>query len=662
MTAEAARVQDDGLGRMLSGATAIVAVGTGLLFLYSAQFGLFQTMVQRGLMIGSMLLLIYLHWARERGPMLLRLLLILLGLVGVAATAFLAVWRDTIALRPTGPEPFELVVGGVLVLLVLDAGRRAMGWPLPIIAVVVVGYAMAGKYIPGIFHHRGVPIEYLIQYLSMETEGLWGVPIAVASTYIVLFVILGAVLRASGAGQFMIDFAYALLGGFRGGPAKMGVVASAMFGTVSGSTVANVVGTGTFTIPMMKRVGYRPEFAGAVEAVASCGGQLVPPVMGAAAFIMAEILGIPYTDVIVAALLPALLFYFSIFLSVDLEAARLGFRGLPRRELPPLVPLLKRAYLLAPLLVLILLMVIMGWTPLKAGFWSIALALGLAFLDPAVRRRPQVLLRSIGEGVEDMAGVAAACACAGLIIGALSVTGLTLKLSGALIAVSGGNVYVLLVLTMLTSLVLGMGLPTVACYILLVILVAPALIDLGINPLAAHLFVFYFGIISGITPPVAMAAFASAVIAGAGQMRTGFVALRIGLSAFILPYMFVTGPELLLQGKPGEIVLAVITASIGIWALTAAAIGQGFGPLAIWERGLLLAGAVAFISPEAVTDLIALAFLVPVAVHRVVRLRREGRPTSVSPARSPRNAPSANDAEHNKHDWRESINMKEGTS
>lgn len=626
-----AREATDPLSRTTGFASVAIALGTAAFVLYSAQFGLFSSMVQRGVVLAAVLALAYLKIGRDGSRSLAaRLAGVGAAAVSVAVVLFIAFHRNAIALRPTGPDGIELAAGLLLVLIVLDVTRREMGWALPLISAAFIGYAVVGRYMPGIFHHRGVPPEYLVQYLSMEVEGLWGTPMAVAATFIAMFLILGAVLNASGAGQFMIDMAYSVLGRFRGGPAKMGVVASGLFGSVSGSTVANVVATGTFTIPLMQRTGYGSRFAAAVEAAASCGGQLVPPVMGAAAFVMAEVLGVPYAQIAAAALLPALLFYLSLYFTVDLEAARLGLKGLPRAELPAALPLLlRRGYVLLPLFALIWLLIGAGWSPMPAAFWAIVLASGLAFVDPDVRREPIRLLRAFAEGIDGLVSVAVACACSGLVIGALVVTGLTVKLSTLLVAVAGESAIALLVLTMVASIVLGMGLPTVACYILLAVLVAPGLVRLGVEPIGAHLFVLYFGIISGITPPVAMAAFAAAAIAKTDQMRTGFTALRIGLSAFILPFMFVMGPALLLIGSPLQIAAAICSASLGIWSLTAAIVGFLRGPLALWQRGLLLAAALLLIFQDLTTDLFG-ALAIAAALGPRLLLRRHRRTTPIA--------------------------------
>jgi TRAP transporter 4TM/12TM fusion protein len=614
-----------------TGAITVVGIATSLIYLYSAEFGLFPTSVQRGILLAAAFFIFFAKTAQA--PSMAswnRAVHLLLAVAGVAVSLFFAFTHDEIALRPTGPNTIETSLGLLLIILVLDWTRREMGWGLPLLSLVFVAHAYLGPYLPGFISHRGLDAEYLIQYLAFEEEGIWGISLGVCATVIVVFVIFGAVLKATGVGEFLVDLSYAAFGRFRGGPAKMAVIGSALFGTVSGSAVANVVGTGTFTIPLMKRVGYRPEFAGAVEATASTGGQIMPPVMGAAAFIMAQVLGVPYSDVMIAALLPAILYYMSIFFAVDLEAARTGLKGLPRAQLPKFTTLLlERGYLLFPIAILIFLLVGLDWSPMKAAFWAILAAIAVGFVNPENRRDPWRLVRSLSEGMNDMTAVTASCACSGIFIGALTMTGLTLKMSAVLVDWSGGSLIILLVLTMLASLVLGMGLPTVACYIMLAILVAPALVTMGADPMAAHMFVFYFGIISAITPPVAMAAFAGAAIAGADQMRTGYVAMRIGLSAFILPFMFVMAPALMLKGPVEEILVAAVTAALGIWALTAGLIGYGLARLNLVERCMLFGASLALIFPGALTDALGLGVVAMIMGRQLwARRTQEGQSAS----------------------------------
>jgi TRAP transporter 4TM/12TM fusion protein len=531
----------------------------------------------------------------------------------------------------------DLVLGSMAVILLLEATRRAIGAVMPGIAVVFLLYAYFGQYAPEVFAHRGYDIDRIVSQMYLTTEGIYGLVLGVSATFIYLFVLFGAFLKASGGGQLFIDLAYGLFGRVRGGPAKVAVVASGLFGTVSGSAAANVVGTGTFTIPLMKSIGYRPQFAGAVEAVASSGGQLMPPVMGAAAFIMAEILQISYFKICLHAVLPALLYYFCCFIMVDLEAAKTGLRGVPAAELPKVWSILKdKGLLLLPLPVLIYYLAVMQSTPMKAAFFAIVTTFALIAFQNILTLRPEgktgpsvldrisragdALIRQTSEAMYEGATgsliVATACATAGIIIGVTNLTGLGMKLSVILVDLSHGNLAALLVLTMIASLILGMGLPTTACYIILAVLSAPALVKMGVIPIAAHLFVFYFGIISAITPPVAGAAYAAAPIAKTGPMGIGFTACRLGIAAFILPYMWVYGPALLLIGDPLTVTWAAITSTIGIAGCAMGIQGFVFRPASTLERIALLVGALLLIKPGWVTDIIGLGLLVPVLLHQ----------------------------------------------
>jgi len=505
------------------------------------------------------------------------------------------------------PGFLDLIFGAVTIFLVIESTRRIMGWALPIVALVFLLYGLVGHLLPGILAFPKIPVARIIAVNYIATDGIFGTPLGVSATFVFLFVLFGSFLQKVGGGEFFIDLAYSLFGRFRGGPAKIAVVASACFGTISGSGIANVAGTGQFTIPLMKRTGYQPAFAGAVEASASIGGQLMPPVMGAAAFIMAEILGIPYISICVAALLPAILYFLAIFIMVDFEAAKTGLKGLTKENLPNPRKILREAwYLFLPIAILIYLLIIQI-SPMKAAFWSIIFMVGIEIIQQLIKKK-RVDFQRIWEGLEagalGMLIVATACACAGIVIGIVNVTGFGLKFSDFIIDLSHGSLPILLILTMLSSLVLGMGLPTVACYIILAIISAPALVEMGVMPLAAHLFIFYFGIIAAITPPVALAAYVGAGIAGANPMKTGFIACRLGLAAFLLPYMFIYGSAILMKGNPQDIILAAVSGTVGIWALAAGLQGYFWQCLAIWQRIILLIAAVLLIKPGLTTDLI----------------------------------------------------------
>lgn len=623
--------------RKLSGPAALlvasISIAFALFHLYTAQFGMLMTMQQRIVHVTFALVLAFLlqpfgrRSSRTRVPLYDAALVLLV----VVSGAYIFLQAPTLELRMGTVYTSDIVFGAITLLLVLEAARRLIGWPLPIIVVILLAYAYFGYLIPPPFGHRGFDIERTVSFMYLTLEGIYGMPIGVSSTFVVLFVIFGAFLQESGGGEFFTKLAFAGFGRSRGGPAKVAIVASGLFGTISGSAVANVVSTGAFTIPMMKKVGYRPHFAGAVEAVSSTGGQLMPPVMGAAAFVMAEVLGMPYAQLIVAAALPAVLYYLAIFAAVHLEAVRLGLVGLPRDQLPRVRAVMKESWPLAiPPMLLIYLLVVLMWSPMKAAFWTIVAMVAVSMLKKETRMSPRTLARALEKGGQGILDVAAASASAGVVMGVITLSGLGLKFATILVDLSGGNLLALLVLTMVASLVLGMALPTVACYIILAVLVGPALTRMGVEPLVAHMFIFYFGIISVITPPVALAAYVGAGLAGADPMRTGFTATRLGIAAFILPYMFVYGPALLLRGTPEEVAVATATATVGIIALAGGLQGHLLQPLNKLERLLMVGGALALIKPGLTTDAIGLLIVGAVVARQIVMSRAaQARPTNI---------------------------------
>jgi TRAP transporter 4TM/12TM fusion protein len=522
----------------------------------------------------------------------------------------------------------DLLVGTLIILLVFEGTRRMSGWTLPIIAGIFLLYDFFGEYIPGAAGHGGQDFSRIVGTISLFSEGIFGMPLGVISTFVVMFIIFGAFLLESGTGQFFIDLAFAFFGRIRGGPAKVAVVASGLFGTISGSVIANIVGTGTFTIPLMKRSGYRPIYAASVEAVASSGGQLMPPVMGASAFIIAEILGIPYIKVCLAALVPAIIYYVAVFIAVDLEAARWGLKGLPAKELPNIRQLLKeKGHLSVPILVLIYFLAFAWVSPQRAAFWAIVSTVGVSYLRKSTRMSLKSILGAMEKGARGILEIAVVCAIAGVVIGSFTLTGLGLKLSTILIDIAGGNLILLLFLSMVASLILGMGLPTVACYLILAVLVAPAMIKMGVLPLAAHLFVFYFGIIAAITPPVALGAYVAAGIAGSPPFRTGWVSCRLALVAFILPYMFVYEPNLILRGEisPAGAIQACITGIIGSAALASALQGYVFRPLRMVFRLMLGAAAFCLIKPGTITDIVGGLLVAFILIVEFTAWRRVGQ-------------------------------------
>lgn len=539
-----------------------------------------------------------------------------LAILGALTCVYVIVFYDDFIFRiDNDPTTWDLIVGAIAVILVIEIARRTSGLAMPIVAAVFLAYAFLGPYMPQVLKHRGYDLERVVSHLFSE-QGIFNIPIGISARYVFLFILFGSFLEFGGAGKFLIDLATALFGGTRGGPAKAEVVSSAFFGTISGSAVANVIGTGTFTIPMMKSIGYRSPFAAAVECVSSTGGQIMPPVMGAGAFVLAELVGVSYLDVCKAAAIPAVLYFLSIFVMIDLEAAKTGLKGLPRAQLPLLGPLLRKDFLfLVPFVALIFFLVGLRTTPTMAAFWATIVTFVATFLRKETRLGFWRLMDTLADGAVKATQVAAVCACAGIIIGIVALTGVGLKISTILIDLGGVSILLSLLLAMGISLILGMGLPTTAAYIVCAAVVVPSLIKLGLPPMAAHLFVFYFACISAITPPVAVAAYVAAGIAQANPVTVGFTACRIGLAAFIVPYMFVFGPPLLLEGTLGTVIWASVTATIGVIALAAGVERWFIGRPASWlQTALLLVAALLLIKPGLTTDLVGFGLLALVAI------------------------------------------------
>ena len=444
---------------------------------------------------------------------------------------------------------WDLILGILLTLLLIEASRRAIGPALPITAGFFLAYAYVGPYLPGLLRHSGFSTEMIVDQLYLTTEGIFGMPLGVSATYVILFIIFGTFLEKTGTGQLFMDFASSITGWTRGGPGKISCISSALFGTISGSAVANVMVDGWLSIPLMKRTGFKPPFACAVEATASTGGQIMPPVMGAAAFVMSEFTGIPYITICLYAMIPALLYYLSLFASIHFEAGRTGIKGIPKEELPRLrVVMARRGHMFIPLGIIVYMM-IQGYTPMYACIFSTVAVVVLSFIRPETRMNFKTFLKALEESAKNTLGVAAACACAGIVIGVINLTGVGLKFTSFVLFIAGDSLIPALVLTMMAGIVLGMGMPTTPAYIVQAALLIPALIKLGVMNVAAHMFVFYFSTISAITPPVAMAVYAAAGIGGAKLWPTGLWAMRIAATGFIVPFMFVYGPSLLFIGS-----------------------------------------------------------------------------------------------------------------
>ncbi|MFQ5536625.1 MAG: TRAP transporter permease [Gemmatimonadota bacterium] len=582
---------------------AVVSAAAALFHLYAAGISPFTALVQRPVHLAFMGVLGFLGVGvarRKTGPELLNWVLAFLL---VAACAYLAVEHQELVQRSGSPTGLDLAAGAAAVVLVLELARRATGWGLVAVCLLALAYALAGPYLPGILAHRGYGPVRLAEHLYLSTEGIWGVPLGVSADFVYLFVLFGAVLEAAGGGALLIALADRVAGRSRGGPAKTAAVASAFMGSLSGSAVANVVTTGTFTIPLMRRAGFRPFFAGAIEAAASTGGQLMPPIMGAGAFILATWTNIPYVRVAAAAVIPAILYYAALLAAIHFRAGRMGIE--PRVEVAA-ERIAHRLHLLLPLAVIVAFLA-GGRSPMRAAFWGVVSALALAAMRPATRPSRAGMLRVVEGAGRGGVQVAAACAAAGIVVGVASLTGIGLRMSELIITVSHGNLVAALGLTAVGSIILGMGLPTTAAYVVLAALGAPALVELGVPLLGAHLFIFYFGCISNVTPPVSLAAFAAAGIADAPPMRTALTAAVLAAAGFLVPFMFVFGPALLLDGSPVEIAVTSTTALAGVVALAAAAMGYGRRELAPWERTVLAAGSLALVFPHPATDLVGLA-------------------------------------------------------
>ena len=528
---------------------------------------------------------------------------------------FLA-WRLTMV-----PITTDVIVSTVLIILVLELTRRCVGLPLVILCVFFLFYSWGGQFFPSFLWHRGYPWSRTAGYL-LSYEGINGMTLGVSSTFVFMFILFGAFLQVSGTGEFLVQISYSIAGRFRGGPAKVAVVASSLMGTISGSAVGNTVTTGSMTIPLMMRVGYKPWFAGAVEAVASTGGQIMPPIMGAGAFLMAEIIGQPYVQIIVAAIIPALLYYIALFWMVDIEAVKLGLGGLPGDQLPNFKEVFLRGWLfLVPIAVLIWALVVARYSPVKAATLSMLTCIVVTWFMPAARMGLRKILDGLERGARNVVSVAAVCAAAGIIVGVLGLTGMGVKIAGVLVAAAGGNLFIALLISMIVCLLLGMGLPTTPAYAVVASVVAPGLIKMGLEPLTAHLFCFFFACIGPVTPPVAVASYAGAAIAKTSPTKVGWIGLRLALVGFIVPFAFVYGPSLLMRGNVVTILFTVFTAIVGILAIGMALQGMILKEKANFiSRSFLFASALLLITPGLLTDLFGFtAFAMGLVLHFMVR-------------------------------------------
>lgn len=581
------------LSKKITVFASVVAVGLALFHLYTSGFGRFPALQQRSIHLAFVLVLAFFTYplckTRDRkGSFLLNILLSCAALVACGNITFVIYY--VLYERAGMATSLDIVLGCTLIVLVMEMTRRVMGWALPIITLIFIVYGFLGPYIPiPYLMHPGMDISRFISYQYLSTEGLFTVPLGVSATFIAIFVIFAAFLINSGVGDFFMDASSAIAGSKQGGPAKVAVVSSALMGSVSGSAVGNVVTTGSVTIPLMIRTGFPPTLAAGIEGIASTGGQIMPPLMGAAAFIIASYVGKSYLLICVAALIPALLSFFSVFIMVHFEAKRYGMKGQPKESLPNLWKVLKeRGHLVLPIVVLVA-MLVTGATAMKAGFYAVIAVFIVSSLKKETRMNIPAVFSALETGARSIVPIAAACACSGIVVGVLTLTGLGLKMSSLMVQIAHGNMVILLILAMIASIILGMGITTTAAYLLVAIILAPVLVEMGVDVLAAHMFVFYFAVVSTITPPVALAGYAAAGVAGTDPFKTSLVGFRMGIATFVVPFYIVYTPEImLLTGKPHLVIWVVIMACLGIWALAGAACGYMFREINIYERVLFL--------------------------------------------------------------------------
>lgn len=595
---------------------ALVAIAFSVFQIYTAAFGVLDAQLQRAIHLAFGMFLVYLLYPSKkawRHDHKLHFIDVVLAIIGAATPIYIVMNYDNIIARGGLINNVDFYIGIVGVLLVVEAARRVVGIPIVCVVLLFVAYAFSGPYLPGALAHRGLNLNDLITHLYYTTEGIFGIPLGVSSTFIFLFILFGAYLESTGLGQFFIDIANAIAGWARGGPAKVAVLSSALMGTISGSSVANVATAGAFTIPMMKKLGYEKNFAGAVEASAATGGQIMPPIMGAAAFLMAEFMGIPYIEVVKAAIIPAILYFTGVWLGTHFEARKKDLRGMSRDQLPKIWEVFKeKGHLALPLAVIIYLLV-SGFTPMRAALLGIVMTIVAAMFRKSTRLSVAQMLQGLENGARGVLGVLTACAAAGIIIGVVTATGVGLKLASTLIDISGGVLLITLAMVMVTSILLGMGVPTTANYVITSTIAAPAIIQLGVPLLAANMFVFYFGIVADITPPVALAAFAGAAIAGGNPIKTGINATKLAIAAFLVPYMFVLNPVMLMiDATPLSVATTIVTSVIGMVGVSAALIGYYIVKTAWWERILLFVGGLCLIDPRGFTDIIGFAILVAI--------------------------------------------------
>ncbi len=595
-----------------------LGVALTLFHLYTGYFGTLPTQKQGAIHLGTALGIIFLLFPAKKGLHKKQKKIpwydVVLAFTAMFVTYYKVIFFEQVLHgRISGYSTIEIIVAAIGVLLVLEATRRTVGVPIVIVATVTILYAVFGKYVPThILSHPGFSPDRVATNLWFQESGVFGTPIQISAKYIYLFLFFGVLLVHTKIGQFFNDMAIALTGRYTGGTAKAAVVASAMQGMVSGSSVGNTVASGSFTIPMMKKAGFKPEFAAATEASASTGGQIMPPLMGAAAFIMMEYLGVPYSTIMLAAVIPAVLYFTGIFIGTHFEAKKLGIIGMPKSKLPVLKNLMIRyGYMLLPLFVIIG-TILVGFTPQRAALLGIISAYLISLVSKETRMSFWKTIDVLEQGARIALAVIAAVATAGIIAGIISITGLGSKFAAGIIALSSGSLILALIFTMVACIILGMGLPTTANYVVTATVAAPALITgFGLAPIAVHMFVFYFGIVADITPPVCLAAYAGAGIARANPFKTGVIAVKLAVAAFVIPYIFIYNPILVLVDvTPLKLILAITTAFIGMMAVSSAMIGFFMLNSKAWERLLLFIAGLMMIVPQLTSSFIGIILIV----------------------------------------------------
>ena len=620
--------------KTLAPAASLFAVALTLFQIYSTGgFTVLPTPIQRATHLALVMVLVFLWkpaFKYREGAEPLPMLLLDLCLAGLALAigAYVVVNNDALLDRLRYVDPvsdMDYFMGISAVILVLEITRRTAGLPLVIVSLSFLLYAFFGQYLPAGLKHNGILHSDLLEQLFLTTDGIYGVPLAAAAGMIFAFVMFGAFLERANMSALFMDLACLLTRRSQGGPAKVSIFASALFGTISGSAPANVYGTGTFTIPLMKRVGYSAPFAGAVEAVASTGGQIMPPIMGAAAFIMADLAGTSYLEIAKAALLPSFLYYLALLAMIHFEAVNKNIGRLPEDQIPPARSVLIRLYYLLPLAALIAAM-ILGRSVVSCAFIGIAAVLVLSVFRAETRFTPARFKSALELSAKNALMISSCCACAGIVVAVIALTGVGYKFISFVTMIAGDNLLLLLICLMITSMILGMGVPTSPAYIIVATLGAPALVKAGVPVIAAHMFVFYYAILSAITPPVCVASFSGAAIAGANAMKTGVISVKLGIVAFVIPFMFVYQPALMLQGEPAALLTACMTSIIGVLGMAGGLQGYFIARCRMWERPLLALGGLALIDSGSLTDLIGIGALAAVSVLQLLRTRRTEKP------------------------------------